>query len=132
MQGCSPAKSVSGIYLDLECDGDRARLAQPELHLADHLGKLVILDEVHRAPHLFPVLRRLPPWHANLDKRLVKSPKVYARDSGSVHGMLDTTSNEDPLSHMALGASWKGFVIEIKRSLRRLIAHTQTGGAPGS
>ena len=47
------------IYLDLESEQDRAKLAQPELYLADHLDKLVILDEVHRAPGLFPVLRGL-------------------------------------------------------------------------
>lgn len=59
MQGCSPAKSVPSIYLDLESECDRAKLAQPELYLADHLDRLVILDEVHRTPSLFPVLRGL-------------------------------------------------------------------------
>ena len=256
------AKSLPSIYLDLESERDRAKLAQPELYLADHLDKLVILDEVHRAPSLFPVLRglidqarragkragqylllgsasldllqqsgetlagriaylelgplniqetgdaladalwlrggfpesltapsdvrslrwrqnfirtylerdipqfgpriaaetlrrfwtmlahhqggllnvaqlarnmgidvktaqsyidllcalllvrRLPPWHANLGKRLVKSPKVYVRDSGLVHGLLDIGSKENLLSHIAVGASWEGFVIE--------------------
>lgn len=256
------AKNTPSIYLDLESERDRAKLAQPELYLSDHLDKLVILDEVHRAPSLFPVLRglidqarragkragqylllgsasldllqqsgetlagriaylelgplnvqetgealtdvlwlrggfpesltapsdarslrwrqnfirsylerdipqfgpriaadtlrrfwtmlahhqggllnvaqlarnmgvdaktaqsyidllcalllvrRLPPWHANLGKRLVKSPKVYVRDSGLVHGLLDIATKEDLLSHMVLGASWEGFVIE--------------------
>ena len=256
------AKSIPSIYLDLESERDRAKLAQAELYLADHLDKLMILDEVHRAPSLFPVLRglidqarragkragqylllgsasldllqqsgetlagriaylelgplnvletgealtdalwlrggfpesltapsnarslrwrqnfirtylerdipqfgpriaadtlrrfwtmlahhqggllnvaqlarnmgvdaktaqsyidllcalllvrRLPPWHANLGKRLVKSPKVYVRDSGLVHGLLDIASKEDLLSHIAVGASWEGFVIE--------------------
>ncbi|MER9839160.1 AAA family ATPase [Mesorhizobium sp. M0145] len=41
------------IYLDLESDADRARLAEPELYLAEHQDKLVILDEVHRLPNLF-------------------------------------------------------------------------------
>ncbi|MEX1165630.1 MAG: ATP-binding protein [Hydrogenophaga sp.] len=256
------AEDFPSIYLDLESERDRAKLSQPELYLADHFDKLVILDEVHRAPSLFPVLRglidqarragkragqylllgsasldllqqsgetlagriaylelgplnvqetgealtdalwlrggfpesltapsdarslrwrhnfirsylerdipqfgpriaadtlrrfwtmlahhqggllnvahlarnmgvdaktahsyldllcalllvrRLPPWHANLGKRLVKSPKVYIRDSGLVHGLLDIATKEDLLSHMALGASWEGFVIE--------------------
>ena len=53
------AKSIPSIYLDLESERDRAKLAQPELYLSDHLDKLVILDEVHRAPSLFPVLRGL-------------------------------------------------------------------------
>lgn len=256
------AKSIPGIYLDLESERDRAKLAQPELYLSDHLDKLVILDEVHRAPGLFPVLRglidqarqsgkraaqylllgsasldllqqsgetlagriayhelgplsiletganqadvlwlrggfpdsftapsdarslrwrqnfirtylerdipqfgpriaaetlrrfwtmlahhqsgllnvaqlarnigvdaktaqsyidllcalllvrRLPPWHANIGKRLVKSPKVYVRDSGLVHALLDIETKETLLSHPVVGASWEGFVIE--------------------
>ena len=51
------AKTVPSLYLDLESESDRSKLAQPELCLADHLDKLVIIDEVHRAPGLFPVLR---------------------------------------------------------------------------
>lgn len=58
------------------------------------------------------LLRRLPPWHANVGKRLVKSPKVYVRDSGLVHALLDIESKETLLSHMVLGASWGGFCIE--------------------
>lgn len=256
------AKAIPSIYLDLESERDRAKLAQPELYLADHLDKLVILDEVHRTPALFPVLRglidqarrngrrvgnylllgsaaldmlqqsgetlagriaylelgplnlletgvtqrdalwlrggfpesltassdtrslrwrqnfirsylerdipqfgpriaadtlrrfwtmlahhqsgmlnvtqlarnigvdvktaqsyvdllcdlllvrRLPPWHANIGKRLVKTPKVYVRDSGLVHALLDIETKETLLSHMVLGASWEGFCIE--------------------
>lgn len=256
------AKGRASLYLDLESEHDRARLAVPELYLSDHLDKLVILDEVHRAPGLFPVLRglidqarregrragqylllgsasldllqqsgetlagriaylelgplnvletgaepidalwlrggfpdsltapsdarslrwrqnfirtylerdipqfgpriaaetlrrfwtmlahhqsgllnvaslarnlgvdvktaqsyidllcdlllvrRLPPWHANIGKRLVKSPKVYVRDSGLVHALLDIADKETLLSHPVVGASWEGFVIE--------------------
>ena len=47
------------LYLDLESERDRAKLSEPELYLPDHFGRLVILDEVHRAPGLFPVLRGL-------------------------------------------------------------------------
>ena len=53
------AKKHDALYLDLESPQDCAKLAEPELYLADHLGKLVILDEIHRAPGLFPVLRGL-------------------------------------------------------------------------
>ncbi len=256
------AKAVPSLYLDLESERDRFKLAQPELYLADHLDKLVIFDEVHRAPGLFPVLRglidearrkgrragqylllgsasldllqqsgetlagriaylelapldvtevggelldtlwlrggfpdsvtaastarslrwrlnfirtylerdipqfgpriaaemlrrfwtmlahhqggllnvaqlarnlgvdaktaqsyidllcdlllvrRLPPWHTNIGKRLVKSPKVYVRDSGLVHALLDIETKETLLSHPVVGASWEGFVIE--------------------
>ena len=252
------------IYLDLESEADRAKLAAPELYLGDHLDKLVILDEIHRAPGLFPVLRglidrarrggrrsglylllgsasldllrqsgetlagrvsylelhpfdvqevgvtaadrdrlwlrggfpesflasddarslrwrldfirsylerdipqfgpriaaerlrrfwtmlahhqggmlnvaqlarnlgvdaktaagyidlladlllvrRLPAWHANVGKRLVKSPKVYVRDSGLVHALLGIGDKEAALSHPVVGASWEGFVVE--------------------
>ena len=251
-----------GLYLDLESEGDRARLSQPELFLADHRDELVILDEVHRAPGLFPALRglidrsrrqgrraglylllgsasfdllrqsgeslagrirflelgpfdateapagqaetlwsrggfpesflakddarslhwrrdfirtylereipqfgpriaaetlrrfwtmlahhqggllnmasfarglgvdpktaaayldllvdlllvrRLPPWHANVGKRLVKSPKVYVRDSGLVHALLGIADRDVLLGHPVQGASWEGHVIE--------------------
>lgn len=255
-------KAYNAIYLDLESEQDRAKLAQPELYLADHQDKLVILDEIHRAPGLFPVLRglidkgrragrrtglylllgsasldllkqsgetlagriayleltpfnvleaqslpmdklwvrggfpesllaanaarslrwrldfirtylerdipqfgpriaaetlrrfwgmlahhqggmlntaqfarnlgvdvktagsyldllvdlllvrRLPPWHANLGKRLVKTPKVYVRDSGLVHALLNIPDKETLLSHPVVGQSWECFVIE--------------------
>lgn len=260
------SRSISSVYLDLESERDRAKLEQAELYLADHLDKLVILDEVHRAPGLFPVLRglidqarrngkrtglylllgsasldllqqsgetlagrisylelgslnvlettpaqadklwlrggfpdsfsatsdarslrwrqnfirtylerdipqfgpriaaqtlrrfwtmlahhqsgllnvaqlarnlgvdaktaqsyidllcdlllvrRLQPWHNNADthttKRLVKSPKVYVRDSGLVHALLDIESKEALIAHPVVGASWEGFCIE--------------------
>ena len=254
--------SRSTLYLDLESEADRAKLSEPELYLADHVDKLVILDEVHRAPGLFPVLRglidkarragrreglylllgsasvdllqqsgeslagriaylelapltvqetpdvppdrlwlrggfpesllasndarslrwrqdflrtylerdvaqfsprlasealrrcwtmlahhqggllnaaqfarslgvdaktvsnyldllvdlmlvrRLPPWHVNLGKRLVRSPKVYVRDSGLVHALLGLADKEALLAHPVVGASWETFVIE--------------------
>jgi hypothetical protein len=253
----------SALYLDLESERDRAKLREPELYLADHLDRLVILDEVHRTPGLFPVLRglidrarragqvsglylllgsasldllkqsgetlagrvshleltpfsvlevadapgddrlwlrggfpdsflassdgqsrrwrddfirtylerdvpqfgpriaaetlrrfwtmlahnqagllnvaqlarnlgvdaktaaayvdllvdlllvrRLPPWHANVGKRLVKSPKVYLRDSGVLHALLAIDGKDTLLAHPVVGASWEGFVIE--------------------
>jgi uncharacterized protein len=252
----------NALYLDLESAQDCAKLAQPELYLADHQDQLIILDEVHRAPGLFPVLRglidqarragrssgqylllgsasldllrqsgetlagrvtylelpplnaleatsmsmdvlwlrggfpdsllasstarslrwrqdfirtylerdipqfgpriaaetlrrfwtmlahhqggmlntaqfarnlgvdaktagsyldllvdlllvrKLMPWHANLGKRLAKTPKVYVRDSGLVHALLAIPDKETLLSHPVVGASWEGFVIE--------------------
>ena len=250
------------LYLDLESDQDRAKLANAELYLADHQDKLVILDEVHRAPNLFPLLRglidqarradngtglylllgsasldllkqagetlagrisymelpafnilevgaeesndlwvrggfpdsflaknevkslkwrqdfirsylerdipqfgpriatetlrrfwgmlahhqggllntaelarnlgidnktansylellidlllvrRLPPWHANVGKRLTKTPKVYVRDSGLIHALLNIPDKETLLGHPIVGNSWECFVIE--------------------
>lgn len=256
------ARSRPSLYLDLESERDRARLSEPELYLAGQQDKLVVLDEVHRSPNLFPVLRglidagrregrrqglylllgsasldqlrqsgetlagrvaylelapltvqeighqsvdalwlrggfpesmtaasharslqwrlnyirtylerdipqfgpriaaetlrrfwtmlahqqggllnvaqlgrnlgvdartahgyidllcdlllvrRLMPWHANVGKRLVKSPKVYVRDSGLVHALLGIDSADALLSHPVVGASWEGFVLE--------------------
>ena len=256
------AETVDSVYLDLESPADRARLSDPELYLADHEGRLVILDEVHRVPDLFQSLRglidrgrrtgrragrflllgsasmdllrqsgetlagriaylelnpfdvlevdpsdydalwvrggfpdsflagdngrsltwrdnfirtylerdvpqfgpripaetlrrfwtmlahtqgglfnaaalarglgvggntisryldlmvdlllvrRLMPWHGNVGKRLVRSPKVYIRDSGLVHALLGLGAKEEIVGHPIVGPSWEGFVIE--------------------
>lgn len=58
------------------------------------------------------LVRRLEPWHANLGKRLVKSPKLYVRDSGLLHALLSIPDKETLLAHPVVGASWKGFVVE--------------------
>ena len=58
------------------------------------------------------LVRRLQPYHANLKKRLVKSPKVYFRDSGILHALLGIVSFEQLLGHPARGASWEGLAIE--------------------
>ena len=58
------------------------------------------------------LVRRLPPLHANLGKRLVKSPKVYVRDSGLVHALLGIPSLTALAGHPVVGNSWEGFVIE--------------------
>jgi predicted AAA+ superfamily ATPase len=255
-------RTRAALYLDLESEQDRARLAEAELYLEPHLDKLVILDEVHRAPGLFPVLRglidrgrrrgrgngrylllgsasfdllrqsgeslagrvrylelapfsvleptrksadllwlrgglpesllarsgeaslrwrqdfirtylerdipqlgpriaaetlrrfwtmlahrqgsllnaaelarnlgvdaktavryldllvdlllvrRLLPWHANVGKRLVKSPRIFLRDSGMLHALLGIADRDALLAHPVVGASWEGFVVE--------------------
>jgi predicted AAA+ superfamily ATPase len=58
------------------------------------------------------LVRRLPPFHANAGKRLVKSPKVYVRDSGLVHALLGLRTFDDLLGHPVSGDSWEGFVLE--------------------
>ena len=58
------------------------------------------------------LVRELTPFHANLKKRLVKSSKLYFRDSGLLHGLLGIRGYEDLLGHPAVGGSWEGFVIE--------------------
>tara|TARA_R110002072_G_scaffold211424_1_gene368952 strand:- start:5433 stop:6602 length:1170 start_codon:yes stop_codon:yes gene_type:complete len=58
------------------------------------------------------LVRRLEPFHANVRKRLVKSPKIYVRDSGIVHALLGLDNQESVLGHPVAGGSWEGFVIE--------------------
>lgn len=261
------AHERTSIYLDLESESDRAKLAEPEIYLAEHADKLVILDEIHRVPNLFPLLRglidksrrkgvraglflllgsasidllkqtgetlagrvsfmelspfdaleigaeplntlwlrggfpesflalddeeslrwrrdfistylerdipqfgprvpaitllrfwtmlahhqggllnaaqlarglgisgktvvhyldlltdlllvrRLLPWHGNLGKRLIRSPKVYIRDSGLVHGLLKIKDQEALFGHPVVGQSWEGLVVETLLSV---------------
>lgn len=70
------------------------------------------------------LVRRLPPWHENVGKRLVRSPKVFVRDSGLVHALLNLATMESLLGHPAVGGSWEGFCIEA------LIAAAPTGTEP--
>lgn len=70
------------------------------------------------------LVRRLQPWHENVGKRLVRSPKVYVRDSGLVHALLGLETLENVLGHPVVGGSWEGFCIET------LIAAAPTGTEP--
>ena len=65
------------------------------------------------------MIRVLPPWSANLGKRQVKSPKVYLRDSGLLHYLLDIRTSDELEGHPKVGASFEGLVIS------ELIAHLQ-------
>jgi predicted AAA+ superfamily ATPase len=58
------------------------------------------------------LVRQLPPWHENLKKRQVKSPKVYIRDAGILHALLGIGTERDLLSHPKAGSSWEGAAIE--------------------
>jgi predicted AAA+ superfamily ATPase len=58
------------------------------------------------------MIRQLQPWYSNLNKRQVKAPKIYFRDSGLLHQLLGIRSEKDLLSHPKCGASWEGYVIE--------------------
>jgi predicted AAA+ superfamily ATPase len=58
------------------------------------------------------MVRALPPWHENIGKRQVKSPKVYVRDSGLLHQLLGLRTEDELLLHPRCGASWEGFAIE--------------------
>ncbi len=66
---------------------------------------LAILEQTY-------MIRQLPPAAVNLKKRLVKSPKIYLRDSGILHALLDIEEYDFLLANPAAGASWEGFVIE--------------------
>ena len=57
-------------------------------------------------------IRQLPAWYENLGKRTVKSPKIYLRDSGLLHALLDLSTFDQLQSHPKLGSSWEGFCIE--------------------
>jgi hypothetical protein len=85
---------------------NNAKLAQALGVSAPMIGRYIdLLDDLM-------LLRRLPPWSGNLGKRLVRSPKVYVRDSGLVHALLEIDDHEALLGHPIVGASWEGFVIE--------------------
>ena len=64
------------------------------------------------------MIRVLPPWFENLGKRLVKSPKVYLRDSGMLHFLLGLEDRKELHVHPLYGASWEGFALE-----QTLLAH---------
>jgi len=58
------------------------------------------------------MIRELQPWHANIDKRQIKTPKIYFRDSGLLHLLLGLTKLSEIERHPKLGASWEGFALE--------------------
>ena len=81
--------------------------------LADSLGvsSHTVRSYIDLLAHTF-MLRVLLPDAPNLKKRLVKSPKIYIRDSGILHALLDIRTHDDLLSHPILGASFEGFAME--------------------
>lgn len=58
------------------------------------------------------MVRRLQPWHVNMKKRQVRTPKVYIRDSGMLHSLLSIQTYMELFSHIKVGASWEGFALE--------------------
>lgn len=82
--------------------------------LGQSLGGLSHTTVLRHVDHLVDalLLRRLEPHAANIGKRLVKSPKVYLRDSGLVHALLGLSTAQDLQGHPVVGGSWEGFVIE--------------------
>lgn len=58
------------------------------------------------------IIRLLEPYYVNIGKRLVKSPKIYIRDSGILHALLALNNKDDLINHYSAGNSWEGYVIE--------------------
>ncbi len=79
------------------------------------------------------LVRKLQPYTANIKKRLVKSPRVYVRDSGITHALLNIGGYNDLLGHPVVGKSWEGFVIENIMSIlpqgAQAFYYRTTGGA---
>ena len=78
------------------------------------------------------LVRRLQPWTANAGKRLVRSPKVYVRDSGLVHALLGIRDKEELLGHPVVGFSWEGWIVEnilnvLPRSARASFYRSASG-----
>lgn len=73
------------------------------------------------------LIRRLPAWHANIGKRLVRSPKVYVRDSGLLHHLLGIRNKEALITSPARGNSFEGFMIEQVLALENLSRPGSTG-----
>ena len=94
--------------------------------LAHHQGELLDLSKLAAALAIsgqtvsryidllcdLMLVRRLPAWHGNVGKRLIRSPKVYVRDSGLVHPLLGLPNLDAVLGHPIAGSSWEGFVME--------------------
>jgi uncharacterized protein len=94
--------------------------------LAHYHGQQVIYSELARSLEVshttiknyldvltdFYMIRQLPPWSGNLKKRLVKSSKIYIRDTGLLHRLLNISNFEQLYSHPVIGASWEGLVVE--------------------
>jgi uncharacterized protein len=83
-----------------------SRLAQALAVTSPMVGRYIdLLDDLL-------LVRRLQPWSGNLTKRLVSPPKIYVRDAGLVHGLLEIETLDQLLGHPVAGASWEGLVIE--------------------
>ena len=94
--------------------------------LAHYHGQQAVLTEIAKSLEVshttartymdilqdFFMVRQILPWSGNTKKRLVKTPKVYIRDSGLLHSLLNISSYDQLMGHPAVGASWEGFVME--------------------
>lgn len=105
-----PAETLERLWTMI-AHGNGTLLNASKLAAALSLSAPTITNYVDLLSDLF-LIRRLPPLHANVGKRLVKSPKVYVRDSGILHALLNLKDFNELSGHPIVGASWEGFVIE--------------------
>ena len=105
-----PAETIGRLWTML-AHGQATPLKQSSLASALEVSTPAVSRYIDLLVDLL-LVRRLRPWSGNVGKRLVRAPKVYIRDSGLVHSLLDLAGWEDILGHPVVGASWEGFVIE--------------------
>lgn len=103
---------------------------------AAHLARNIEVTGVTIARYLdlmvdLLLVRRLKPYTVNVGKRLVRSPKIYVRDSGLTHALLNIKSYNELLGHPVVGGSWEGFVIENIMSVIPSGVQTYYYGTPG-
>jgi len=103
-----------------------ARMKRFWTMLAHYHGQQVVYSEIGKSLEVshttiksyldiltdFYMVRQVQPWAGNTKKRLVKSPKIYLRDSGLLHKLLNISDFESLLGNPVVGASWEGFVVE--------------------
>jgi predicted AAA+ superfamily ATPase len=105
-----PAEAIERLWTML-AHGQASLLNASKLATALMLSAQTVTRYIDLLVDLL-LVRRLPPFHGNLGKRLVKSPKVYVRDSGLVHALLNIGDYNALAGHPVVGSSWEGFVIE--------------------
>jgi len=103
---------------------------------AAHLGRNLDVSGTTIARYLdlmcdLMLVRRLQPWVYNAGKRLIRSPKIYVRDSGLVHALLNIKELNELLGHPVVGGSWEGFVIENILSVASNTPQSYYFGTPG-
>lgn len=116
------------MYLDLELNSDKIRLQESIfVDILAHINANILnssdlsrslgisVPTINKYINLLEgsyLIRTLPAFSANVGKRLVKSPKIYIRDSGILHQLMGAQNTEQLLGHPAVGASWESYVIE--------------------
>ena len=110
--------SVEGIsrLLNMLASIQSSLLNISDLSRSLNLSRPTLMRHIEILEQAF-LVNRLQPYSVNISKRLVKSPKIYIRDSGILHTLLEIRNHEHLLTHISLGASWEGYVVEqIKRT----------------